>query len=84
MTLRILADFNSMDKLGRVHLNFDGSQKDFDQGQLHVGDFVILYEPGEYELRAVLDFDTDVATSPHQRGRWVASPLWSTVIQYGE
>jgi hypothetical protein len=75
MTLRLLVDFNSMDKLGRARLNFVGALKDFDTDQLHIADFVILFEPEEFEVKAILDFDKGVASAPDRRGVWVASPM---------
>jgi hypothetical protein len=69
-----------MDRLGRVKLTCIGSRSDVEKyrEQLHVGDFVILYEPRAFEVKAVLDFVND----EDDEGIWVASPIWSTAIEY--
>jgi hypothetical protein len=36
---------------------------------------VILYEPEDYEVEAVLDIDS-------KGQRWIASPIWSTIKRY--
>ena len=86
MVLRIYANFNEMDRLGRVKLSCVGSREDIEkyEDQLHIGDFVILHEPYAFEVKAVLDFDKDEYWAPDQRGIWVASPIWSTVVQYSQ
>jgi hypothetical protein len=74
MTFRIYFDSNSGDKLGRYDLGIPGSLKDIEpiQAQLRVGLHVILYQPGELEVEAVLDYS-------QEHRRWMASPIWSTL-----
>jgi hypothetical protein len=69
--IRIYADFNSQDEQGRVILNTVGSREDVaaHEGELHVGDTVVLYMTDEFELLGTLDFD----------GGWVGIPDFATV-----
>ena len=71
--LRIYADFNSSDEEGRVMLNTVGSLADIVQhhDKIAEGMSVILYSPGDFEVRGTLTFE----------GIWMGIPDWST-IQY--
>ena len=75
--LRIFADFNNMDGRGRVRLNCIGSLEDIERlgDQIKIGATVILDEPYEFEVRAVLDYD-------EQQGTWVGHPDWDTVTHH--
>jgi len=72
--IRIYADFNERDELGRAVLSIPGSQADIKQneGKLSPGLKIVLYQPGELEVEATLEFD---------RG-WVGIPDWTTIKRY--
>ncbi|MBI2386061.1 MAG: hypothetical protein HYV14_08605 [Elusimicrobia bacterium] len=57
--IRIYADFNSQDEQGRVRLSTVGSRKDIERhrSKLKEGMEVILYTPGDFEVRGTLTFD---------------------------
>ena len=69
--IRIYADFNSCDEHGRVMLNTVGSLRDLDKHKeaLEPGAQVILYVPGDFEVRGTLLFE----------GIWMGVPDWSTI-----
>lgn len=69
--LRIYADFNSCDELGRVQLNTVGSLRDVElhRGALVPGLKVVLYMTDELEVEATLVFDEI----------WMGWPDWTTV-----
>ena len=75
--LRIFASFNEMDSRGRVCLDCKGSLADIERlgDQIKIGVTVILDEPYEFEVRAVLDYD-------EQQGIWVGHPDWNTVKRH--
>ncbi len=72
--LRIYADFNERDQLGRPILWIPGSIPDIERNKEHlvVGLRVVLYQPGELEVEANLAYD----------GGWVAIPDWDTIKHY--
>lgn len=74
--IKIYADFNNSDELGRVRLNTVGSLEDLDRnrGELTEGLKVTLYTPGEFEVQGVLLFED---------GIWRSVPDWET-IRYDE
>lgn len=69
--IRIYADFNSSDEQGRVRLSTVGSRKDIERHRpsLKEGMEVILYTPGDFEVRGTLTFDRI----------WLGIPDWSTI-----
>jgi hypothetical protein len=72
--IRIYADFNERDQLGRPVLSIPGSLPDIEQNKnkLMPGLRVILYQPGELEVEATLAYDRC----------WVAVPDWDTIKHY--
>lgn len=69
--IRIYADFNSSDEQGRVRLSTVGSKKDIElhRASLKEGLEVILYTPGDFEVRGTLTFDQI----------WLGIPNWDTI-----
>jgi len=57
--IRIFADFNCQDEQGRVMLDTVGSLEDIEKHRavLKEGMEVILYTPGDFEVRGTLTFD---------------------------
>lgn len=72
--IRIFADFNCQDEQGRVRLNTVGSRKDIERhrASLREGMEVILYTPGEFEVRGTLTFDVI----------WLGIPDLDTIYYY--
>ena len=72
--IRIYADFNERDKLGRPVLWIPGSRVDMEKNKdkLEPGLRVVLYQPNELEVEANLVFE----------GGWVAVPDWDTIKHY--
>jgi hypothetical protein len=77
--LHIFASFNEVDQRGRVDLSTVGSLEDIRRwgSSITVSAKVVLFDPYEFEVQGVLDFDKDA-------GIWVASPIWSTVRHYDQ
>jgi hypothetical protein len=69
--IRIYADFNSSDEHGRVRLSTVGSREDIEKHRdgLKEGLEVILYSPGDFEVRGTLTFDRI----------WLGIPDWDTI-----
>ena len=67
---RIHCDANERDGLGRYILAIQDIAPIADK--LTAGMHVILYEPEDYEVEAVLDFDD-------KHKVWVALAIWSTI-----
>ena len=72
--IRIYADFNCQDEQGRVTLDTAGSLKDVERHRtrLKEGMKVILYTPGDCEVRGILTYD----------GIWRGIPDWDTIRHY--
>jgi hypothetical protein len=79
MLPKIYCDFNNKDEFHRVRLNLSQSKIEIAGAHeaIAVGNHVLLYEDGEFEVEAVLDFDA-------KSGFWVASPIYSTIKYYDE
>jgi hypothetical protein len=79
MLPRIYSDFNNKDEFHRVRLDLRRSMSDMQSApkRMAIGDHVLLYEEGEFEVEAVLDFDA-------KRDLWVASPIYSTISYYNQ
>ena len=75
--IKIPADINSMDRLGRVNLSSDIAIQSIKSAgnSAFVGATVILWAENDYEVKAVLDYD-------QKHGFWVASPIWSTLRDF--
>ena len=75
--IKILADFNNKDEQGRVCLDTMGALKDIavHKSELTEGMEVLLYERGDFEVRAKLIFDL---------GLWKGVPLMDTLRYYEE
>jgi hypothetical protein len=58
----------------RVPVYFRHTNQGLDR-DIQDGQHVVLYEPDEYEVEAVLKFD-------HQFNDWIAYPEWSTIKYY--
>ena len=72
--IRIYADFNECDELGRAVLSIPGSRADIEKfkDQLVPGLRVVLYQSNELEVEGTLEF---------KRG-WLGVPDWTTIKYY--
>ena len=77
MLPKIYSDFNNKDELHRVRLNLPRSKNEIQNSKDKIasGAHVLLYMEGEFEVEAVLDFDSTYDL-------WVASPIYSTIVYY--
>ncbi|UPJ52037.1 hypothetical protein IVB30_12185 [Bradyrhizobium sp. 200] len=77
MLPKIYGDFNNKDELHRVRLNLPRSKNEIQNSKdkIAAGTHVLLYMEGEFEVEAVLDFDS-------KYDLWVASPIYSTIVYY--
>ncbi len=73
MSLRILVDFNTMmqDPEERVRINLSVDANSHAARVLHPGAVVILYEPDDLEVEAIVEYDD-------KHKAWLAKPNWPT------
>lgn len=76
---RIYFDENAGDARGRYDLGIAGARRDIKRltGKLGDGLHVLLYDGGNIEVEAVIEYD-------QAANRWMASPLWDTIRRLSE